>query len=214
MFGQRDLDLVDGMRAERSSVHLGAPQCTVAVLIAGIMTLDADFSRAQEPLAPPVPVAPPATLPPQATPLPSPLLGPEELDWHQGALIPPGYHRVERFRVGFIISGAVVFSVLYFWSAFTADGHYANPNGKGPVNADALYVPVLGPFIQLSQPNNVAGDVFNVIDGLGQAAAISALVYGLASPKTVLVRNDLGALPFPIPYLTPSSGGMTWVGAF
>ncbi len=187
----------------------------LAVLAAMFVLTAADSSRAQEPAPPPLPpsAAPTLAKPPSGTTKIA-SLGPAELDWTQGALISPGYHPARQLRVGWIISGSVVFSVLYFWSAFTADGHYANPDDKGRANADALYVPVAGPFIQMSQPNNVAGNVFNVIDGLGQAAGIVMLVYGLTSPKTIVVRDSPASLWLPTPYLTPRGGGLACVGAF
>ncbi len=183
----------------------------VLAMLAGMLVFDVHFVRAQECAASPLP-APTEAKPPSRTTIAPP--GPAELDWHQGIPIPPGYHLVRQLRVGWIISGSVAFGVLYFWSAFTADGHYANPDGKGPANANALYVPVVGPFIQMSQPNNVAGNVFNVIDGLGQAAGIAMLVYGLTSPKIIAVRGNPASLWFPMPYLTPSGGGLACLGAF
>jgi hypothetical protein len=61
-------------------------------------------------------------------------------------------------------------------------------------------------------------NVFLGIDGIAQAAGAIMLVYGLTTPKVVLVRNDLAAAPKPTLTLTPMVGrgqtGMGLVGTF
>jgi hypothetical protein len=139
------------------------------------------------------------------------LSGPGEItSWHEGEPVPPGYHPVERVRKGLIIGGAVTFGVLYLWSVFGA----AIAHDLGD-NADALYIPGLGPFAQMATTTSATGNVFNAIDGAGQSAGLVMLIVGLTSPRTILVRNDLGALKgLPVPYVSSSGAGMRFVASF
>jgi hypothetical protein len=121
------------------------------------------------------------------------LSGPRVIkDWHEGEPIPPGYHPATRVRSGLIAGGATMFGVPYLISALT-----------GAIGADsgccnAMFVPVVGPFIQMTQWHTTdasavsTGDIFLVLDGALQATGVALFVYGIAVPKTVLLRNDLG----------------------
>jgi len=124
------------------------------------------------------------------------LSGPRVIrDWHVGEPIPPGYHPAERIRSGLVAGGATMFGVPYLISALVAAG------GADSGCCGAMWIPVVGPLIQMTQwgpgtdaSATEAGDIFLVLDGALQAAGIAMFVYGLAVPKTVLVRNDLGFL--------------------
>lgn len=125
-------------------------------------------------------------------------------DWHEGEPIPPGYHPATRARTGLIAGGLTMFGVPYLISVFVAAGNADSGN------ANAMYIPVLGPFIQMgsikSQQNcdqfgfctglDASGvavaDIFLVLDGVLQGAGVAMAVFGIAVPRTVLVRNDLG----------------------
>jgi len=121
------------------------------------------------------------------------LSGPRVIkDWREGDPIPPGYHPAERARTGLIVGGATMFGVPYLISALSAA--ITADNGC----CTAMWIPVVGPFIQMTQWHTTdasavdTGDFFLVLDGALQAAGVALFVYGLAVPKTVLVRNDLG----------------------
>jgi hypothetical protein len=123
------------------------------------------------------------------------LSGPKEIsDWQPGDPIPPGYHTQTRVRKGLIIGGAIPFGVLYLLSAFSAA--VAQDASQGSTNsnpAGALYIPAVGPFIQMGNTSSSIGNFFLAVDGAGQTAGLIMLVYGLTVPSTILVRNDLGA---------------------
>jgi hypothetical protein len=152
--------------------------------------------------------------------------GPRVLrDWHEGEPIPPGYHPATRARTGLIAGGLTMFGAPYLISVLVAAGNADSGN------ANALYIPVIGPFIQMG---NVPGrtdqygfntcdasctgvaDVFLVLDGVLQAAGIGLFIWGVAVPHTVLVRNDLGKVKFnpPTPFVTHNSAGMALSGTF
>ncbi len=91
-------------------------------------------------------------------------------------------------------------------------------NGTGCTNTLApLYIPVVGPFITLGTAGGSAtGDVFLVLDGILQATGVAMVIFGIAVPKTVLVRNDLGALKnvMPTPIVGKNFTGMGLTGQF
>jgi len=88
----------------------------------------------------------------------------------------------------------------------------------------AFFVPVVGPFIEvghygiprgngstldaLGQAIYASFDVILALDGVAQAAGAVALVLGLAVPRSVLVRNDLGAIKSirPVPMAANNMG--------
>jgi hypothetical protein len=144
--------------------------------------------------------------------------GPREIAYHDGDPIPPGYHPAERVRRGLIIGGAVTFGTLYFFSALVAAaGADSSPNEKNPTAA--MWVPGVGPFIQMTHTSSATANVLLAVDGVGQTAGLLMLGFGLFSPRTVLVRNDLASAPKkPEVAVAPMSGpggtGMAVVGTF
>ena len=144
--------------------------------------------------------------------------GPSEISgYREGAPVPPGYTPVARLRKGMIIAGGSVFAGLYFFSALiAAAGEDAKGSGKNEVAA--LWIPGIGPFAQIFNTDSATANVFLAVDGLGQCAGIAMAIYGFASPKTVLVRNDLvgSAKPTvrPVPMTGNGTTGLALVGTF
>jgi hypothetical protein len=137
-------------------------------------------------------------------------------DWQDGDPVPDGYRVTQRKRVGLIVGGAVTFGVLYLFSVLgAAIVRDANNVVGGKDNADALFIPGVGPFVQMTTTTSATGNVFNVIDGAGQCAGLAMLFVGLTSPKQVLVRSDLGrSVILPTPYIGRGGGGIGLVGLF
>jgi hypothetical protein len=111
----------------------------------------------------------------------------------------------------------VLFGITYVFSALAAAvGADTNPGRSNPVAA--LWVPAAGPFVQLFQSGNSAtGSLILVLDGLSQAGGIAMFAIGLASPKTLLVRNDLASTTPHLalaPIAGPGYSGMGLVGTF
>ena len=145
------------------------------------------------------------------------LSGPRVLrDWHEGEPIPPGYHPATRARTGMIAGGLTMFGVPYLISVLVGAG------GADSGCCNAMYIPVVGPFVQMGSVHSgdasadSVADVFLVLDGLLQAAGVGMFIYGIAVPKTVLVRNDLGKVKFnpPMPFVGHNSAGMGVSGTF
>jgi len=126
-------------------------------------------------------------------------------DWEPGEPIPYGYHEEARVRKGLVISGAVVGGVLYIISTMIASlgADIASENG-GDNKTAWMYLPVLGPFLEMSETSGsgaATANEFLVLDGLAQAAGLTMLIAGLMYPRHLLVRNDLatvGVLPMKI----------------
>ncbi len=132
------------------------------------------------------------------------------LDYDDETPVPSGYHTETRVRKGLVVGGAVTFGVMYLLTAFGAS--VAHDVGGG---ADALYVPVLGPFIQMGNSDSSSGRFLLAVDGAAQAAGAAMLIYGIAAPKTVLVRNDLGLTTHIVPMRMGNGGtGLGLVGTF
>ena len=151
---------------------------------------------------------------------------PAEIDsWEPRDPIPPGYHPDVHARKEPIIAGALIFGVFYHLSVLGAT--LANVRlcfnfssvGCGGTSgqsdqATALYVPVAGPFLQMTRTTSATGNVLNVIDGVAQSAGLATLIIGLASRQRVC-RNDSEAIrASPVPILTSHTAGLGVVASF
>jgi hypothetical protein len=140
-------------------------------------------------------------------------------DWQEGDPVPPGYHPIQRIRKGAVIGGAVSFGVLYFISVLIAAAQQDTQNAVHGTDKSAagLYIPVVGPFITMTQTSSAVGDVFLAIDGLGQGLGAALLIYGLTSPQTVLRRDDYFGRPRVVPQpllFGHHGGGLGLTGTF
>jgi hypothetical protein len=158
--------------------------------------------------------APPAASPPPAAPAPAPASGARFADtgeapfadpkllrkWRSGDEVPDGYHVEKRMRVGLAIAGAATFGGFYLPSAFIAAVGGMRVSGDNELAA--LWVPVAGPFILMGQPKMEGAAPFLLVDGLGQLAGATMLVFGLFGEKDVLVRTERATLR-----VTPAAAG-------
>lgn len=128
--------------------------------------------------------------------------GPETLPYQDGYPIPDGYRPGTRRRTGLIIAGAATFGAVYALNVLGASA--GGDNG-------ALFVPVVGPFIELghlnASPLTPLAGIFLVLDGLAQTAGVAMLIGGIASTKPVLVRQDVAKTTVRITPLTMGYAG-------
>jgi hypothetical protein len=142
------------------------------------------------------------------------LSGPSVIqDWEDGEPIPPGYHRRARTRSGLIVAGSVTLGSLWLISAVIGATSVDSCRYGGCQSAGFLFVPVIGPFIEMGRTGkgSATGELMLAVDGLGQAAGAAMLIGGMSSPKIVLVRNDLASEPPKLavqPYFTGRSAGL------
>jgi hypothetical protein len=131
-------------------------------------------------------------------------------DWEEGQPIPYGYHHETRVRKGLVITGSVVFGVLYLYSAFfAAVGSDAGTNKLG-----WMAVPVLGPFLETTETSSASLQYILVLDGLAQAAGVAMLIGGAMYPKHLLVRNDLASMTVVPMKIGMEGSGLGIVGRF
>ena len=191
------------------------------LVAAAAITLTSGQASAQGYGSPPPP--PPPGFEPQAAPPPAGYYvpnsvaqsGPRQInDWEEGEPVPPGYHPVSRIRKGFVVGGAVTFGTLYLITVISAAVYHDASGGSG--SANGLYIPVVGPFVQMANTSSATGNVFLAIDGLGQAAGAALLIAGIAAPKMVLVRNDLAKVEIQpgLVSLSKSATGFGFTGTF
>ena len=158
--------------------------------------------------APPVPAAPPP--PPEYAYPPGYYAGPPRAplvisDWPEDEPAPPGYHRSMRMRRGPIIGGSILFGVTYTTTVLVA----AALRDAGNSTYGWLYLPAIGPLIDLTNSGSATASTFLVLDGLAQSAGLALLIWGLTSPSPVLVRNQIDGprvMPAPIVFAHGGSG--------
>jgi hypothetical protein len=142
------------------------------------------------------------------------LSGPRMIkDWDESQPIPPGYHRETRVRKGLLIGGAIVFGVPYLYSGLIASVG-EDVSGSSTNHVAALYIPVLGPFIEMGQTDSATGRYMLALDGLAQSAGAFMFIYALVAPRQVLVRNDLALLTVTPIKMGRDGQGLGFIGRF
>jgi hypothetical protein len=128
-------------------------------------------------------------------------------DWEEGQPIPPGYRPKTKIRTGLVAAGAGVLGGFWLVTAMTSVV-VADATSNRSVALGAI--PIAGPFALLPQSGGFATvDFLLVLDGVAQVAGAAMLVAGIAAPKTVLVRADVGKvtlLPTPIAFGKTGAG--------
>jgi hypothetical protein len=152
--------------------------------------------------------------------LPAPREEAEVVDpraWKEGDSVPSGYHTESHARYGMLGAGAGMFGAAYIFSAIGGAAAGGGPFGW-------LFVPVAGPFVMATEAfvlapltlglSAIAGFLF-MVDGVAQTVGLALTIYGAASQKTVLVRNESSAFQIkPVPFATRDSAGLAFVGRF
>ncbi|HEV8245286.1 MAG TPA: hypothetical protein VGP93_05945, partial [Polyangiaceae bacterium] len=147
----------------------------------------------------------------------------EYLPYQTGQPIPQGYYLESGVRRGPVIAGSIVLAVPYvFGVAFT------------DLDQERVWliVPVIGPWVTMANtdyscttsPTSAsysfdcdtrrAGRTLLILDGLMQATGAALLIYGIASPRERLVRQDLYRGLVVTPQFSASGGGILARGEF
>lgn len=187
----------------------------IVALLSAPGRADDDPPPPQQPM--PLPVYPaPLAQETQSTYVPQSvaLSGPEEIDeWDRSRPVPMGYTAVERTRRHLIVGGAVTLGVSYGISALVAAiGEDARDGGTNEVGA--MWIPVLGPWIQFADTDTSTGRFFLAGLGGAQVAGAIMLYYGMTTKDHVLVRNDLVSSLRVTPMVAPGASGMALSGRF
>lgn len=145
------------------------------------------------------------------------LSGPEEItDDIDGRAPPAGYTLVHRKRKGLLIAGPVLLGATYGYTALIAAIGTDLDKSTGGTGASMapLFVPVLGPFLEMGQTDSYTARYLLAIDGGAQLAGAIMLYYGLTTTKTVFVRNDLLYSVNITPMAGPHTSGIALSGRF
>jgi hypothetical protein len=100
---------------------------------------------------------------------------------------------VQRRRKGLLIAGPIVLGVTYIYTSLAAaiGTDISNASGGNGSTVAPLFIPVVGPFIEIGETSSYSLKYLLALDGAAQLAGAVMLYYGLTSTKTVFVRNDL-----------------------
>jgi hypothetical protein len=90
--------------------------------------------------------------------------------------------------------GASLFALPYLASAASAASAYGTDDGTSSSRA-ALWIPAVGPFIQMGSAGSAGAGVLLALDGLAQVGGLTMLVYGLASPPVFFAPSDDRSTP-------------------
>jgi hypothetical protein len=202
------------------------------VAIAAVVVLAASPARADDPPPPPYEAAPPAQppgapppyQPPPPPPYPPPpyqqppppgygvpVYGPAKItDFDDSQPVPYGYTAVSQRRKGLIIVGACLLGAVYGYTAFAASSAELLFTDED-TDLTPLRIPVVGPFLELRETDNSVLRFALVLDGVAQTAGALMVVYGLTTPRTILVRNDRLTIA---PMVRPGAAGLVLSGRF
>jgi hypothetical protein len=195
----------------------------VALLSGTALADDDDGPPSQQPQQLPAPQSPvpvyvaPLSQTTQTTYVPQSvaLSGPEEIDAddENGRRAPLGYTPVERPRHHMMVGGLVTLGVSYSISALVAAaGQDSSYDGRN--EADAMWIPVAGPFLQMGETDSATARVFLAGLGVAQVTGAVLLYYGLTTTKKVYVRNDLVGSVMLTPTAGNGSSGFALAGTF
>jgi hypothetical protein len=134
-------------------------------------------------------------------------------DWDDSHRTPPGYHVERHIRRALVIDGAITFGVTYLLTALSAAAVHDASSG-GSTSMTSLYVPGIGPFLQMTQGGSATANVFLALDGAVQVAGIAMFTIGLAAPRTDLVRDDFAVRLQLSPVVSRDQTGMALLGRF
>lgn len=139
-------------------------------------------------------------------------LPPAELPAKEGEPAPRGYHAESRVRRGPIIMGTIMGGSTYLINLLIAGVAEETDEHDGRVTM--LYVPGLGTwgYVPEACDSDDDGCSFVVLHSAAHSVGVALIVYGIAAPKTVWVRDgvSLGVSPL----VGKSSRGLGLFGSF
>lgn len=134
---------------------------------------------------------------------------PKEMPYKGGG-IPYGYQLQEKYNLGLIVAGAVLFALSYGITAYSANERPGTGSGIGGNPAaeyapwDTLYVPITGPFAFSAYAPGESAFIY-IFEGLAQATSVGLFLGGILRPKDMLIRNDVARAFTPTFHVSPLS---------
>ena len=173
----------------------------------------------------PPPPAPPTAAPVNATPgQTSPLgapgypppgypqamfFGPSRLPYNENDPVPPGYEIQTRTRMGMAKAGIAIFAPSYALSALFGATYLGNESGQAREYVPML-IPVIGPFVTMGTSDSSGGNLFLLLDGVGQLTGAALFLAGMLSDEKYLARQTGGLNLRPEVFIGPKSVAMRW----
>lgn len=132
------------------------------------------------------------------------------MPYTEGDPVPTGYHVESRVRRGPIIAGTIMAGTTYFVNLLVADVEERD----GDDRSTWLYVPGVGTWAYVDDAcdDERDGCSFVIMHSLTHSIGLAMIIYGIAAPKQLLVR-DTAALRI-TPYLARSTSGIAATGSF
>ena len=130
-----------------------------------------------------------------------------------GAPAPDGYEAKRQTRSDLIVAGASLAGSMYGTSVMVAAACAAfSCAARG--SARPLFVPLVGPFVQMAWTEKPVGNVFLAIDGLAQLAGVGMIVGAVVFRREVLVPIAGHARVTLVPVVGAGRSGLSLVGVF
>jgi hypothetical protein len=151
------------------------------------------------------PYAQPYYYPPPMTVLP-----PATLAYSEGDPVPPGYELKMRPVRSLVLAGAITFGTVYLVSAL-AGASLVAADSNNNLGFAPMFAPFVGPFVTIgTQHASGAGALWLVLDGLGQIAGATMLIYGLVNHEQILKRTPYARITHPEVLVGPGSTALRW----
>ncbi len=162
---------------------------------------------------PPYYYPPPPYYYPYAQPQPPPAPPPRELPYAEGGTPPAGYRLESRVRRGPIIAGSILAGTTYLINILAAG--IIEDAGDADTRTTLLYVPGVGSWGYVGggcDGSSGSGCEFLVLHSLAHSAGVVLVIYGIAAPKKLWVREDVGLTVLPL--VARGMQGLGAVGTF
>jgi hypothetical protein len=109
--------------------------------------------------------------------------------YREGEPIPPGYHLEERPRRWAIITGATMLASSYVTAIAYSDFATCQSGGSDCSRRWAVFVPVVGPFVDMAHSSLEDRAFTDLLVGSGEVAGAIFLIVGLTTTSTKLVPD-------------------------
>jgi len=135
--------------------------------------------------------------------------GPARVPYHEDESIPPGYEIRTQPRMGLAKAGIATFVPLYALSALYGGLYLGNESGEAK-EYGPMIIPVIGPFATMGTASDSDGNLFLLLDGIGQLTGAALFIAGMLSEEKYLARTTAGLNLRPEVLISPKSVAMRW----
>ncbi len=135
--------------------------------------------------------------------------GPSRLPYNENEPVPPGYEIQTRPRMGMAKAGIATFAPLYALSALFGATYLGSESGEAK-EYGPMIIPVIGPFATMGTSDSGGGNLFLLLDGVGQLTGAALFIAGMLSEEKYLTRQTAGLNLRPEVLISPKSVAMRW----